>query len=211
MFFYCVIQEEKILMQDLKKKQGVGMRYLVSAGLLTLHVLSISAGDTNNIGVLYQEIGHKLAEVKKTNPTHATKISSIFDSLDRLYQVASNAVKKDAEMQQELETRTLESTVLQKELLTAKQESENLKQMLDEAQIKIKKLEKEQATLAALNAKKQHSINMASNNTTTQSEMHQTYNSYKKYAQGTADYGQNTEMSPQNLNLTSTSEPSSPR
>lgn len=206
------------------------MRLLIVAVLLVLITNPVEAkskrGAPQDVSELYQNIGRKLAEVKKMAPACAHKIGSVLDDVDRMYKATSTSVQQDNATMKELETRTLESAVLQKELLTAKQESEILKQTLHEAQLKMlslsKDIERERLQVSFL---KEQNIQLARKGNAQQDLISDEISKLdKQLATDQASMGQqnNSQVSAerdakkiamrnQNLNLTSTSEPSSPR
>jgi hypothetical protein len=180
----------------------------------------------NDVKRLYLSIGQKLAEIKKIIPqASASKIGSVLDDVDGLYNVTATAAQRDKAILKELETRTLESTVLQKELLVAKQESECLKQLLHEAQLKIvavsKDVEKEHAQAALLKEQNNQLGQKLQQNEALSHEIAKLDKQVASAAQSTKKFTKNdvllaagkaqSTIKNQNLNLTSTSDPSSPR
>lgn len=206
------------------------MRLVIVFVFFTFWVSGIEAkgkhhhASTQDVADLYRNIGRKLAEVKKIAPVCAAKISSVLDDVDRMYKASNTSINQDHAAMKELETRTLESAVLQKELLLAKQESEHLKQSLHTVQLQVQKehaqviLLKEQNTQLvqkqsmqadlisaeiskidkqlAAGVEKQNDIK----SDTAKQDIASASIETKKMA-----------ILNQNLNLTSTSEPSSPR
>ncbi|MBM3887084.1 hypothetical protein FJ364_04075 [Candidatus Dependentiae bacterium] len=185
----------------------------------------------HNASQLYRKIGRKLTDIKKEAPTCGNKISSVLDDVDRMYNLINSSLHTDETTMKELETRTIESAVLQKELLLAKQESENLKQSLQAAQIQV---EKEHAQVVLL--KEQHmqlvekqslqsdlisaELSKIDKQLTPDIEKNkegasviQAKEQDKMVASPKESHGggQKIAILGQNLNLTSTSDPSSPR
>ncbi len=180
----------------------------------------------HNVGELYGNIGRKLAEVKKLAPACAGKISSVLDDVDRMYKATNTSLHQDHATLKELETRTLESAVLQKELLLAKQESENLKQSLQAAQLQVERKHAEVISLKEQNTQlaQKHSsqtdliaaeISKIDEQLAAGVEKRdgaKPGNASKKEAvAGVSGEIKKDAMLDQNLNLTSTSDPSSPR
>lgn len=185
-----------------------------------------------DVSELYGSIGRKLAEVKRLAPACAAKISSVLDDVDRMYKATSMSVQQDSVTLKELETRTLESTVLQKELLAAKQESEILKQTLHEAQLKMlaltKDVEKERVQVQLL---KEQNTQLLQKTAPAQTDLisaeiskldkqlaigggaaSSTMNTGQEKIENKAPQdAKKVALLHQNLNLTSTSDPNSPR
>ncbi len=207
------------------------MRLLIVAVLLVLIFNQAEAKSrssvSRDVSELYQNIGRKLAEVKKMAPACAHKIGSVLDDVDRMYKATSTSLHQDSATIKELETRTLESTVLQKELLAAKQESEAMKQIVQESQLKMlslsKDIEKERMQVSLL---KEQNNKLAQKSNGSQADMisdeiskldkqlatGESVTSRQKNAQLPQEQAtKKVALRDQNLNLTSTSEPSSPR
>lgn len=203
--------------------------------LLVFFVLSVSglgakgkrqASSHENVGQLYGNIGRKLAEVKKLAPACAGKISSVLDDIDRMYKTTNTSLRQDHATLKELETRTLESSVLQKELLLAKQESESLKQSLQAAQLQVERKHAEVISLKEQNTQllQKHSsqadliaaeISKIDEQIAAGIEKRDGIKpadtSKKEAVAGVSGEIKKDPMLDQNLNLTSTSDPSSPR
>ena len=188
----------------------------------------------DEVASLYKNIGQNLALIKQNTPAScAHKISSVLDDVDRMYNATHNLLKQDHASIKELEIRTLESTVLQKELLLAKQESEELKQSLQEKELTIKKTQAQVSVLKEQNS--QLLTKKSSDNDLISAEISKLD---KQLASGFEKEGMKSDKKnstakelpesipgadtqkialdnkttfDQNLNLTSTSEPSSPR
>ena len=120
--------------------------YIQCEALFFILVLQplLLADTPDKIKPLYEGIGKNLAEVKKasTAATSAT-IGSVLDDVDRLYNATRVSQEQDHASMKELETKTIENVVLQKELLAAKQETELLKQTLQDTQTKVARLSNE--------------------------------------------------------------------
>lgn len=178
---------------------------------------------------LYSNIGRKLAEVKKIAPQVAPKISSVLDDVDRLKAAADSVSNQDRVLMSELETRTLESSVLEKELIATKQENDALKQSLQDLQIKVvvltKDLERERAQLVVLkeqNAQLQRKESSQADLISAEiSKIDKQLKASEKPKQAARLLEEERVIRPekiflpiersQNLSLTSTSDPSSPR
>lgn len=175
------------------------------------------------IAKLYEKIGRNLAEVKRKAPVCATKIGSVLDDVDRLYKATSTSLRQDSATMKELETRTIESTVLQKELFSAKQESEDLKQTIQKAESRTlalsKELDEHRKQLLVL---KEQNILLAKKSAAPPQDLvademskldkQLATGDQKSPVQGSKKVAmQNQYNLNQNLSLTSTSEPSSPR
>ena len=151
----------------------------------------------------------------------------MLDDVDRMYKATNTSLYQDQATFKESDIRTLESAVLQKELLLAKQKSENLKQSLQVTQIK---LEKNNAEVLSLKEHNTQLIQKYSSQTDliaaeiskidqqlatgveNNGGVKPSGNSLKKEASvGATEEIEKKAIADQNLNLTSTSDPSLPR
>lgn len=111
---------------------------------------------------LYGSIGRKLAQIKKEFPDAASKIGSVLDDVDRMKQAVDSVARQDRAAMKELETRTLEISVFEKELLLAKQENEVLKQSVTDLKLQVVALEKKvvegRAQIALLKEQNEQSL-----------------------------------------------------
>jgi hypothetical protein len=174
----------------------------------------VTSGSTSEVTSLYADIGNKLAEVKKMAPATAGRIGAVLDNVDRMYQLSKNSLSQDGATMLALEERTLESTVLQNELLKSKQESELLKQALVEAQAKIDELTKqvEKGNMTVQVLKEQHAAVLThKKEAVSQAADPITAELTRQLLDKPVAQGGKQGIAPQNLNLTSTSDPSSPR
>jgi chromosome segregation ATPase len=209
------------------------MGLLITLFLFTNVLAKHKRPSSGEIAELYSKIGRKLAAVKKLAPD--AKVSSVLDDIDRLKEAADSALSQDSAAMSELETRTLESSVLEKELLAAKQENESLRQSMGDLQLKIvvlgKDVERERAQVALL---KEQNAQLIQKGTNQADLISAEISKIDKQLAGVDKAGlvasspgsskadvskksasleseKTAELSPQNLNLTSTSDPSSPR
>lgn len=118
-----------------------GLTKILLFGFISCYMcLQAKPGD---IGDLYSSIGARLASIKKQAPSCASIIGGVMDDFDRMYQATRVSQQQDSAAMKELENKTIENASLQKELTAAKQEVELLKQVAQEAQLKIDSLLKE--------------------------------------------------------------------
>lgn len=201
------------------------MRVLV-VGFFSLFVCGVhiqaKSGDVDD---LYASIGARLADVKKQAPACAPTLGLVLDDFDRMYKATRVSQQQDNAAMKELENKTIENAVLQKELLAARQEADALKQVMQEARLKIaaltKEVEAERAQAAVLkeqNAQLQKKAGQQNDLISAEiSKIDKQLSTGAKNDLVTKDSAPTSAVVPsetvqnQNLNRTSTSEPSSPR
>ena len=176
-----------------------------------------------DVDELYTSIGARLADVKKQAPACAPVLGVVLDDFDRMYKATKVSQQQDNAAMKELENKVIENASLQKELSAAKQRLEALEQMVQEDQLKIaaltKELEKERAQAAQLkeqNAQIQQKTGSQQDLISAEiSKMAMTKGGDEKIASSrrpsTPDVALAGAEPNQNLNRTSTSDPSSPR
>ena len=170
-------------------------KIVVLASCSFFFITSAQAG----VAELYSNISNSLGEIRKKAPACSSTIRTVQDSVDALYGVVQD---KEKDSKKEVETLKLESEVLQKELLSAKQESEGLKTEIQNAKLELqgatKDLEKERLQVALL---KEQLAQMRTSQPPADADKKPSTAKKQADAQDIA----------QNLNRTSTSDPSSPR
>ena len=202
------------------------MRVLTAMVFFSVTVCGVHMqGKSGDVDELYTSIGARLADVKKQAPACAATLGVVLDDFDRMYKATKASQQQDTAAMKELENKVIENASLQKELLAAKQRLEALEQVVQEDQLKIaaltKEVEKERAQAAAL--KEQNAqIQQKTGQQQQQDLLSAEISKMAKSDLGIKESGaaapvttpgptQNVATSGQNLNRTSTSEPSSPR
>lgn len=164
-----------------------------------------------DIGKLYASIGERLASIKKQAPACASIIGLVMDDFDLMYEASRVSQQQERDVMKELEKQTIENARLREELASTKAKNEILKQVAEEAQRKIDDLAKESEKVRTQVASLKEQNTLLQKKTGSPQDLISAEID-KQFAGGVQDpvslQGQNKN---QNLSLSSTSEPSSPR
>ncbi|MBX9830587.1 hypothetical protein K2X40_01395 [Candidatus Babeliales bacterium] len=183
--------------------------YRVVVWSLVPVLLPIVVLDAEKIASVYKKVGDELVAIRQAFPESQPKVYRILDHVDQLYKKAKSAVQKREELAAQLAKQTQETEALQKETAQLKQTLEKNQQELARAQARLEQ-EKARTSFLAQEEKKllvkEKKLNVAA-------KQPQKSEAQEKIEEKSPDelLSMIDEDDLQNLNLTSTSDPRSPR
>lgn len=193
-------------------------RLLVFSWCISTFFLLVSVKKTfcreseTHMDSLYKQIGNQLVSIKKEYPACQSKIYLVLDQVDKMYNLAKTKNQQTEHLKETLKTKELENGTLQNEFVTVKNALDTTQAKLEAT---IRSLEQEKKLVAKLTeekrtllAKKQTEHEKKATKELTPQAQDNTLS--KQAPQDLSDF--ETQIAKgQSLNLTSTSEPNSPR
>lgn len=170
---------------------------IISLGLTSRKVFCREIRETH-MDTLYKQIGDQLVNIKKEYPACQSKIYVVLDQVDKMYNMAKIKGQQSDQLKETLKNKELENGALQNELVAVKTTLDTTHAKLETT---MRNLEQEKKLVAKLSEEKNGDDHrQTKDSTTTQKQVSTELADFE--AQVTKD---------QSLNLTSTSEPKSPR
>lgn len=135
-----------------------GMRIYLLLGLLIQSMILIARDDGQpnaNVQVLYKKIGDDLIAIRKEFVGAQSRVFSVLDQIDKLYNITKSTLQQNQELSQTIKKQATENTWLKNEVLSVRKELSSTKKTLETAQSSVDEVhaklaqEKEQAQLLA--------------------------------------------------------------
>jgi chromosome segregation ATPase len=201
------------------------MRYIkILLILIALSFCSVISKTIEQMQLLHKEIGNDLMSIRKEFTAVQPKIYSLLDRIDRMYNVAKTAVEKKRELKNELKNKVSENKKILTELNSLKIKLSETENALENSTKKFtsinKELELEKVQSAILSREKKELAQEKDDlqNQMTNINFVNEKNKYNKkdlipenILKGLSEDEKDLLKTSQNLSLSSTSAPSSPR
>jgi len=133
--------------------KGVRLVCLVVILLVNSRVSGVTDDGQHNVQDLYKKIGDDLIALRKEFVGAQSKVFSVLDQIDKMYNITKSTIQKNQELVKTVKRHVTENTWLKnevvsvrKELSTAKKTLESAQNSIDDAHVKLAN-EKEQAQL----------------------------------------------------------------
>ncbi|MBY0353014.1 hypothetical protein K2W90_01460 [Candidatus Babeliales bacterium] len=172
-------------------------------------ILPLVSLNAEKIASVYKKVGDELVAIRQAFPEAQPKVYRILDHVDQLYKKAKSAVQKREELAAQIAKQTQEAQALQQEVVHLKQALAQSQQELSRAQARLEQEKARTSFLAEEEKKlleKEKKLNVAA-------KQPQKSEAQEKIEEKSPDelLSMIDEDDLQNLNLTSTSDPRSPR